>query len=68
MAKGKPAGRRKGVEQHQRKEIETKKIIRKNYIDTSYSDQMAEERREQINQELLENYQQAVRDYYNGFL
>ena len=29
---------------------------------------MAEERREQINQELLENYQQAVRDYYNGFL
>ena len=68
MAKGKPAGRRKGVEQHQRKEIEAKKIIRKNYIDTSYSDQMAEERREQINQELLENYQQAVRDYYNGFL
>ena len=68
MAKGKPAGRRKGVEQHQRKEIEAKKIIRKNYIDTSYSDQMAEERREQINQELLENYQQAVREYYNGFL
>ena len=30
MAKGRPAGRRKGVEQHQKKEKEAKKVIRKN--------------------------------------
>ena len=32
MAKGRPAGRRKGIEQHQRKEKEAKRVIRKNNI------------------------------------
>lgn len=32
MAKGRPAGRRKGVEQHRKKEKEAKRIIRKNSI------------------------------------
>ena len=32
MAKGRTAGRRKGVEQHQKKEKEAKKVIRKNNI------------------------------------
>ena len=32
MAKGRPAGRKKGIEQHQKKEKEAKKVIRKNNI------------------------------------
>lgn len=40
--------------------------VRNNYVDTSFWDQMAEERREQFNQERQETYQQEVRDWYNG--